>query len=599
MQTVETSLNQKKSFSLLSFTRPYRKYFILAVLFIVIECSLEISIPFLSNILLRTGLVRDDAGAITGIDYFYLYLIAGIMVLFAIAAAFLGVFTAKFTAKVGRGLGYELRKEEYKKIQSFSFSNLDDFRINSLITRITNDVQIISDTFCQVLRPLLRAPIQLVFSLAFALIMSKELSIVFLVILPILAILLITIIMLTRPLFVKLQGSLDRINRTTQESLIAMKLIRANAKKDYEIEKFTNVNNEVRSIGNTALGINALNMGVMQMMTYACVICILFFGANLAISKESVAEETTMITSIVSFLDYVMQTLASLIMLSNVFMIFTRASASSQRLKEVFSAESEILDKKDSTLEVTKGAISFENVYFKYKKQASEYVLSDINLEIKDGEFVGIIGQTGSSKSTLVYLIERFYDVDSGVIKIDGNNIQDYSLDELRRSIAISFQSPRLFTGTVKDNLLWGNPNATMEEIIEACQIAGCYDFILHKLPNGFDTEMGQTGSNVSGGQRQRLCIARALLRKPKILILDDSFSALDRITEAEVKKNLRERLPHMTTIVISQKVSTIHDADKIVVLKDGMIHGIGQSEALIESDEIYRNIYQIQTEGK
>lgn len=588
-----------KTFDLFHYIKPYRKYLILAISFIIIECALEITIPFLSNFLLTKGLLREgESMAVTGINITYVLVIASVMILMGIFATVLGIFTAKFTAICGRGLGYELRKAEYEKIQEMSFSNLDDFRLHSLVTRMTNDVQIVSDTFCQVLRPVLRAPIQLVFALVFCLILSRELSVVFLIALPILAIILVTIIILTRPLFVSLQGSLDRINRTTQESLVAMKLVRANAKKDYEEEKFEAANLNSKEIGNKALGINALNMAAMQFMTYACAIGILFFGGRYAIGLDKDGE-TKMIATIITFLDYVMQMMASLNMLSNVFMIFTRASASSERIHQVFASRNEIIDKKDSTLQVTTGDIRFNNVYFKYKKQAEQYVLNDINLDIKDGQFVGIIGQTGSSKSTLIYLIERFYDIDKGSLLISGHNIQDYSLKELRSKIAIAFQSPMLFTGTVKDNLLWGNKDATQEDIEEACKIAGCYDFITNQLSDGFDTELGQTGSNVSGGQRQRLCIARALIRKPKILILDDSFSALDRITESEVKKNLKEKLPNMTKIVISQKISTIQDADQIIVLNDGRINHVGTSDELIKNDEIYRNIYEIQKEGR
>lgn len=589
-----------KTFDLFHYVKPYRKYFILAVIFIVIECGLEITIPYLSHFLLTDGLVRNsDSMEVTGVNVSYVILVASLMVGMGIVSCILGIFTAKFTAISGRGLGYELRKEEYKKIQDMSFTNLDDFRINSLVTRMTNDVQIVSDTFCQVLRPVLRAPIQLVFALTFSILMSRELSVVFLISIPLLAVLLFTIILVTRPMFVKFQGSLDQINRTTQESLVAMKLVRANAKKDYEIEKFQGANSLSKSIGTKALGINALNMASMQMMTYCCMVGILYFGGKYAISKDTVKEESDMIATIITFLDYVMQLLASLNMLSNVFMVLTRASASSARIHEVFHSSSEIEDNKDSTLEINNGSILFEHVFFKYKKKADEYVLNDIDLDIKDGQFVGVIGETGSSKSTLIYLIERFYDIDKGNILIDGHSIKDYSLKELRSKIAISFQSPRLFTGTIRENLLWGNKNATQEEIEEACKIAGCYDFITKQLSNSFDTMLGQTGSNVSGGQRQRLCIARAIIRKPKILILDDSFSALDRITEAEIKKNLREKLPHMTKIIISQKISTIEDADQIVVLNDGRINHVGDNSTLLKEDEIYRNIYEIQKEGK
>lgn len=591
-------MEKKKKFSYFTYLKPYKKDVILAISTILIECGLEISLPFLMNILLKNGMNTDLSGdtATYTLNLSYTLMIGGVMIAFAILSFFLGMITAKSTARAGRGLGYELRKQQYKKIQEFTFSDLDDFRINSLITRMTNDVQIISDSFCQMLRPILRAPLQLVFATVFAIIMSKELSVVFAVAVPLLGIALFTIVFFARPKFYQLQGALDNINRTTQETLVAEKLIRANSKMDYEEEKFRNVNNDSKKIGRKALGLTALNMGFMQLMTYSCIIAVLFIGGQTAILN---AQDADAVNNVATFLSYVNQMMASLNMLSNVFMIFTRSEASKKRVQEVFDTTSNIIDKKDSPLRIEKGEIVFNHVYFKYKDSSEEYVIKDNTFQIKDGEFVGILGQTGSSKSTLIYLIERFYDVSEGEILIDGHNIKDYPIDEVRNNIAISFQNPTLFTGTIKDNLRWGKKDATDEEIIEACKIACCHDFIMNKLPNGYDTELGQTGSNVSGGQRQRLCIARALIRKPKILILDDSFSALDRITEGELKENLRKKLPNMTKIIISQKVSSIKDADKIIVLNEGKINSIGDNDTLLEKDEIYKDIYRIQMEGK
>lgn len=589
---------EKNKFSYFTYLKPYSKYLIIAVSSILIECGLEISLPFLMNLLLKNGMDMNFEGGVQTytMNLGYTLMIGGVMVAFAICAFFLGMITAKFTARAGRGLGFELRKQEYQKIQDFSFSNLDDFRINSLVTRMTNDIQIISDSFCQMLRPILRAPLQLIFATIFALIMSKELSVVFAIVIPVLAIILFTIVIMARPMFYKLQTSLDKINRTTQESLIAVKLIRANSKMDYEEDKFDAVNMDSRKIGNRALSLTAMNMGFMQLMTHTCIIAVLFIGGRTAILQKQDAEA---VSNIATFLSYVNQLLASLNMLSNVFMIFTRSEASKKRVHEVFQARSEIVDKKDSSLKIENGSISFDHVSFKYKSTSEEFVIKDNTFSIDNGQFVGILGQTGSSKSTLVYLIERFYDVDKGTISISGHNIKDYPVDEVRKNIAICFQNPTLFTGTVKENLLWGKEDATMDELIEACKIADCYDFIINKLPNGFDTQIGQSGSNVSGGQRQRLCIARALVKKPKILILDDSFSALDRITEAEVKENLNKKLPYMTKIVISQKVSTIQDADKIIVLDEGSVHSIGNNEELLKKDSIYQDIYHIQMEGR
>ncbi len=592
------SKKKKDKFSYFTYLKPYRKHLILAVSTILIECGLEISLPFLMNLLLQNGMNTDLSGdqVSYSLNLSYTLMMGGVMLAFAIASFFLGMITAKSTAKAGRGLGYELRKQEYKKIQEFTFSNLDDFRINSLITRMTNDIQIISDSFCQLLRPILRAPLQLIFATVFAVIMSKELSLVFAVSVPLLGIALFTIVFVARPKFYQLQNALDNINRTTQETLVAEKLVRANSKMDYEEEKFRNVNEQSKTIGNKALGLTALNMGFMQLMTYSCIVAVLFIGGQTAIIN---AQDAKSVSNIATFLSYVNQMMASLNMLSNVFMIFTRSEASKKRVHEVFQAKSEIIDKKNSPLKIENGEIEFDHVSFKYKDTSEEYVIKDNTFKINDGEFVGILGQTGSSKSTLIYLIERFYDVSEGEILISGHDIKDYPVDEVRKNIAISFQNPTLFTGTIRENLLWGKEDAAEEEIVEACKIACCHDFIMNKLPNGYDTELGQTGSNVSGGQRQRLCIARALIRKPKILILDDSFSALDRITEAELKENLRTKLPNMTKIVISQKISSINDADKIIVLNEGKINSIGDNETLLKTDDIYQDIYHIQMEGK
>ncbi len=580
---------------LFRYLRPYRKELIIACLAIILECGLEISIPFLMNLLLDNGMDSyiENGETLYTINLTYTLIIGGVMILFALLALVLGILTAKYTAKCGRGLGYELRKEEYKKIQSYSFSNLNEYQTNSLITRMTNDIQVISDAFCQSLRPLLRSPVQLICALAFATVMSAELSVVFAVVLPIMAVALGLMAFFSRPRFVKVQASLDRVNRTTRESVVAMKLIRANEKKDYEVQKFENVNSEVKDVSVKSFGLIAYNGGIMRLMTSICTFSILLIGGQLSLSRQS----ADLINDMAAFLSYVSQTLASLSMLSNVFMTFSRSQASSERIAHVFASESEIVDNKDSTLKVENGEVSFEHVSFAYNHDKDNCVLTDVTFDIKDGQFVGILGQTGSSKSTLVFLLERFYDADEGEIKIGGNDIKDYSLEELRSSTAIAFQNSQLFTGTVADNLRWGKKDATLEEMREACRIACCLDFIENKLPDGFDTVLGQTGSNVSGGQRQRICIARAILRNPKILVLDDSFSALDRITEGELKQNLKESLPDMTKIVISQKVSTIMDADMIIVMDEGKINSIGTNEELLQSDEIYRDIYRLQSE--
>lgn len=580
-------------FSLWTYLKPYKKYFIIACIAIVTENALEISLPFLMDVLLTNGMIHNVDGSYS-YNLSFVLMIGGIMIGFAVIAFMLGMLSANFTAKAGRGMGYEMRKQEYIKIQNFSFNNLDEFRLNSLITRMTSDIQIISDTACAILRPILRAPFQLVFAITFAFIISTNLSVVFAIAVPTLAFLFCLIILLTRKNYYKMRQAIDKINRNTDESLTAMRLIRANAKKDYENEKFNDVNNEVKTLGVKTLLLTASNQGIMHTTTYCCIIFILLIGGSYALNYN----DANMANHIASFLSYTNQTLASLTMLSNVFMMFTQTGASLKRVKEVFESTNEIKENKDSTLQVENGSVEFKDVFFKYHSDAKEYVLQDISFKIDSGETIGILGETGSSKSTLILLMERFYDINEGDILISNNNIKDYSLHELRDKIAIAFQKPRLFTGTIKENLLWGNPNASEEEIISACKIACCYDFILNNLSDGFNTMLSQGGDNVSGGQRQRLCIARALLKKPKILILDDSFSALDRITETQLKNNLKTYMPEMTKIIISQKISTIADADKIIVLNNGKISNIGNSEYLKENDAIYQDIYKLQTMG-
>lgn len=577
----------------LKFLKPYKWQFAIAVICICIECGLEVVLPFLMNNLIKGGVIETSENTYT-MNLNYVLLLGIIMIVLALLAFFIGVIGAKFSAISGRGLGYELRKEEYRKLESYSFKNIDSFRRSSLITRLTNDVQIISDTLCTSLRPTLRAPIMMIFSLIFALIISPLLSLIFLCALIVLSAMIFTIVHFVKPKFKIIQKLVDNINRVTQESIIAIKTIKAYVKKDYELLKFKEANEDLKKTSRKTLSINALSMPAGQLANYGTIIAIIYFGGILYMQPaHAIALE-----DIQTFLTYVMQLLATIIMFSNILMAVNRASASIYRVNEVLSTNSEIFDKEGSTKVITQGAVTFKDVSFKYNLSSPEYVLKHISFDIKPGEFVGVIGQTGSSKSTLVYLIERFYDITSGEILIDGVDIKEYSLEHLRDSISISFQSPTLFKGTVTENLKWGNKNATKEEIDSACKIAECYLFINDRLNEGFNTVISQGGTSVSGGQRQRLCIARALLKKPKILILDDSFSALDKITEAKVKNNLKKHLPFMTKIVISQKISTIQDADKIIVLDNGKISNIGTHEELLKKDDIYKDIYNLQVLG-
>lgn len=575
------------------FLKPYKKETILAIVFLVLETVLEITVPFLMNFILQNnlGINYGPDNIITNVNYPIVYSVGGAMIVCAILAFIFGIVGSKFTAIAGRGLGFELRKNEFKKIQSFSFKNLDNYRVDSLITRLTSDITIIQDWFCQSFRASLRSPTLLIFSLLLAFIISPYLGIIFLIAIPLLAALLIILIKIARPKFSKMQSIVDNLNRVTQESIIAIKTIKSYVKEDYEVEKFQEVNSKLQITSSSAFSTISLNMPSIQLITYATIIALLSFGASF-FSKGLIQD----VSEISTFLSYIMQLLSALLMLSNVFMLTNRANASLVRVIEVINTNNDIVDGK-SNKEIESGDIEFNNVYFKYNEKATKYVLSDINYHIKSGSTIGIFGETGSGKTSFINLIERFYDVSEGELLIDNLNIKDYKISEIHDKIGICFQNPTLFSGSILDNLRWGNKDATMEEIIEACKITCCYDFIVNNLSNGFDTQMSQDGINVSGGQRQRICLARALLKKPKILILDDSFSALDYITETKIKENLR-KLKNITIIIISQKINSIKDADDIVVLKEGKILNHGNHNYLIQNNEIYSNTYRIQNEG-
>ena len=575
------------------FLKPYKWQFAIAVLCLILECGLEVTLPFLMNLMTKNGIIENSIGGYD-MDLSYVLIIGSIMVGIAIFAFVLGVIGAKYSAISCRGMGYEIRKEEYQKLSKYSFSNIDSFQQSSLITRLTNDVQIISDTLCTSLRPALRGPIMMIFSLTFSLIISPELSVIFFVALICLATMVFSIIYIVKPRFKLIQKLVDNINRVTQETIVAIKTVKAYVKKDYELLKFQSANEELKKTSRTTLSINALSMPAGQIANYSTMVCIIYFGGMLYMTPGT----AILLEDIQTFLTYVMQLLFTIMLFSNVLMSINRSAASLVRVSEVLNTTSEIKDNQNSTLKITSGSIKFDDVSFKYGANSSEYVLQNITFDIKPGEFIGIIGQTGSSKSTLVYLMERFYDASSGKIEISGHDIKEYSLKELRDAISISFQSPTLFNGTVIDNIKWGNKNASKEEIDQACKVAECYDFITNQLSDGFNTIISQGGTSVSGGQRQRLCIARALIKKPKVLILDDSFSALDKITEAKVKSNLKNFHPEMTKIVISQKISSIQDADKIIVLDNGKISHIGTHEELLQVDDIYKDIFELQVSG-
>lgn len=566
-----------------SYMNEYKKYAWLALICIAVEAVLELMVPMIMADLIDTGVSTGDD--------MYIYKKGLQMVICAILALILGIGSSRFSALAGQGLGANLRKAEYEKLQNYSFSNIDHFRVSSLVTRLTSDVTNIQNAVSTGMRPFGRSPIMLIFATSVAFSINHTLALVFFVALPILAILLITIIIHVRPLYSKMQSAIDLVNRTIQENLTAIRVVKSYVRGDYEYEKFENVNNSLKNESEKAFSLAVLNMPAMQYVMYGTILSLLLFGGYLINKGELMIGELT------GFLSYVLLILNSLMMMSNVFLMMTRSLASGARIMEVIDEKIDMTDELAKDITVKNGDIEFEHVWFKYKEDAKEYVLSDVSFHIKAGQTVGIIGQTGSAKTSLVQLIPRLYDTSRGTVKIDGIDVKNYPMKHLRDAIAVVLQKNTLFSGTLLSNLKWGNENASMDEIKEACQIA-CVDEFIDRMSDGYNTEMGQGGVNVSGGQKQRLCIARAILKKPKVLILDDSTSAVDTATEAKIREGLSRRLPDMTKIIIAQRISSVRHADQIIILDKGCINGIGTHESLLSNNKIYQEIYESQKEG-
>lgn len=567
----------------LSYAGPYKKDLILAIICIEAETVFELIIPMVMADIIDAGVPRGDVRYI---------LLKGLqMVLFALISLVLGHGCAKYTARCGSGIAAEIRTAEFEKMQSYSFENTDRFNTSSLVTRMTSDVTTIQNSVTNGMRPGFRSPVMMLTAVIVSFAMNAKLALVFLVAAPVLGICLFFIVKNVRPLYAKMQGAVDHVNRIVQENLTAIRVVKAYVREDYETEKFAEVNDNLRQTSEKAFKLAAFNMPAFQLVMYATILCILWFGGGMVMVGDM------KVGALMSFLSYILQVLNSLMMFSNVFLLFTRSLASWRRISQVLEEEPTINDDRAKELVIRKGGIRFENVCFKYKENAREYVLSDISFAIEPGQTVGILGQTGAAKTTLVQLIPRLYEATSGQIYIDGHPIYEYTQAHLRDAIAMVLQKNTLFSGTVEENLRWGKEDAAPEEIDRACRIA-CVDEFIDRLDNGYQTELGQGGVNVSGGQKQRLCIARAILKQPKIFILDDSTSAVDTATEAKIREGLREAFPEITTIIISQRVSSLMDADQIIVLDDGKISGIGNHNTLLGQNEIYQDIFQLQQKG-
>lgn len=566
-----------------SYMKQYRGYAVIALICVCAECIFELVIPLLMADIVDVGVVSGDRA--------YIFEKGMLMIGCALCALVLGIGSARFGALCGQGLGANLREVEYRKLQEFSFSNIDHFRLSSLITRLTSDVTVIQNSVSTGLRPLCRAPVMLVMATGAAFTINPELAVVFLVALPVLGFLLFEIVSHVRPLYGRMQTAIDLVNRIVQENLTAVRVVKSYVRGDYEQEKFCRANNGLRTESEKAFGLASMNMAAMQLVMYSTILAILWFGGGLVRTGGMQVGELT------GFLSYVLQILNSLMMISNVFMMLTRSTASGKRILEIMDEPVEITNQHARDISVERGDIRFEHVFFKYSPNAEEYVLSDINLEIRAGQTVGLIGQTGAAKSTLVQLIPRLYEATRGCVYVDGIPVREYPMERLRDGISMVLQKNTLFSGTVKDNLRWGKQDATEEEIAEACSIA-CVDEFIDRLEKGYDTDLGQGGINVSGGQKQRLCIARAILKHPKVLILDDSTSAVDMTTEKKIRERLAERLPDMTKIIIAQRISSVIHADQIVILDDGKINAVGTHEQLLSENRIYQEIYYSQLEG-
>lgn len=567
---------------LFPFMNKYKKYLLFSCLCVIVETIFELIIPIIMADIIDVGVATGDRG--------YILIKGGQMIVCALLALWLGVLYARYAATAGQGFGAELRKEEFKKVQNFSFANTDHFSTSSLITRLTSDVTILQTAISNGVRPIVRAPVMLFTALILTFTINAKLALIFLIAIPLLAIGLFIIIRRVGPLYRLMQSSIDKVNTIVQENVNAIRVVKSYVRGTYEKEKFADVNNQLRSASEKAFRTSVWNLPLFQFIMYSTVIGIIWFGGNMIFVGNMKIGELT------GFLSYVLQILNALMMISNVFLMLTRSLASCERIIEVLDEVPDIQNKQTASAFVKEGTIDFEHVYFKYSLDAKEYVLSDINLHIPKGSTIGILGGTGCAKTTLVQLIPRLYDVSEGNVYIDGINVKDFSLIHLRDAVGMVLQKNTLFSGTIQDNLLWGNEHATKEDLDWACHIA-CVDEFINQFPNQYLTDLGQGGVNISGGQKQRLCIARALLKKPRILIFDDSTSAVDTATEASIREGLAS-LTDTTKIIIAQRVSSIQHADQIIILDDGKIHAIGTHETLLAKDPIYQDIYTSQQEG-
>jgi len=568
---------------LLQSVREYKKQSIIAPLLVTLEVLMEVLIPLEMAKIIDIGIAEGNLG--------YIIQRGLILVIMAMMSLFFGVQAGNFAAIAGAGYAKNLRHDIYYKVQDFSFKNIDHFSTSGLVTRMTTDITNIQMAYMMSIRLLARAPIMIILSWVMTLTLSRKAALLFLIVIPVLGGTLLFIAKKAHPHFIKVFDEYDELNNSVQENVNAARVVKAFVREDYEIGKFHGVSKYVYQLFTTAEKIVAWNSPVMQFVMYAVIMILIYIGGKGIVTGTM---ETGALTSIIV---YALQIIGSLMMVTSVFVMIMIAGASTDRITEVLNEIPEMRDPADAVTSVTDGDIIFDHVGFSYAGEGGNLSLKDVNLHIKSGQTVGIIGGTGSAKSTLVQLIPRLYDVTEGSVKVSGIDVRKYNLEALRDQVSMVLQKNVLFSGTIYDNIRWGNENATDEEVQNVCKLAQADGFV-REFPDGYNTQIVQGGNNVSGGQKQRLCIARALLKKPKILILDDSTSAVDTKTDALIRKAFREEIPNTTKIIIAQRVSSIEDADLIIVLENGEISGIGTSEELLKTNAIYREVYESQVKG-
>ena len=563
--------------------REYKKDAILSPVYVLVESLLDVAIPFVMADLIDKGIDAGNMGMI--LRY------GAILVGFALVALLFGALAGRSCARATAGFARNLRHDMFHHLQVYSFSNIDKFSAPGLVTRLTTDVNNVQNAFMMIIRTLIRCPAMLIFAMVMSFRINKDIAAIFLAVIPVLGIGLYLIIRRVHPVFTRVFKTYDALNGVVQENLSGIRVVKNFVREEHEIEKFDGISGKIYKDFSLAERIMSLNNPLMQSCIYACMILVSWLGA------KQIVIGTMSTGNLMSFFTYIMQILSSLMMLSMVFVMITMSRTSAERIVEVLEEQSDITNGPDPVYEVKNGSIVFRDVSFSYAKRPDKEVLYNIDLEIASGQTIGIIGGTGSSKSSLVQLIPRLYDVTAGSVLVGGVDVRDYDLNTLRQNVAMVLQKNTLFSGTIKENLRWGNPDASDEELVRVCRLAQADEFI-RSFPDGYDTYIEQGGTNVSGGQKQRLCIARALLRHPKILILDDSTSAVDTKTDALIGKAFREEIPDTTKIIIAQRISSVKDADQIIVMDNGSIHGRGTHEELLESNEIYREVFYSQQKG-